>query len=143
MLASMADLRLPLESRPLQAWVSEPIKPVLDVVIMSNAVHAYLSQTDRGELLCGAGVDSYNGYAQRGSPATLEHAISAILEMFPTFSRVRMLRQWGRHGRHLPRRLPYHRPNAVERALLQLWLGHRWIQVDSGVRLGVRPHHCP
>ena len=91
----MAGLRLPLESRPLQAWVSEPIKPVLDVVIMSNAVHAYLSQTDRGELLCGAGVDSYNGYAQRGSPATVEHAVSAILELFPSFSRLRLLRQWG------------------------------------------------
>ncbi len=94
-LAAMAGLRLPLESRPLQAWVSEPIKPVLDVVIMSNAVHAYLSQTDRGELLCGAGVDSYNGYAQRGSPATVEHAVSAILELFPSFSRLRLLRQWG------------------------------------------------
>ena len=94
-LAAMAGLRLPLESRPLQAWVSEPLKPVLNVVVMSNAVHAYISQTDRGELLCGAGVDAYNGYAQRGSPSTLEHAVSALVEMFPCFSRVRMLRQWG------------------------------------------------
>ena len=93
-IAAMAGLRLPLESHPLQAWVSEPIKPVLDVVVMSNAVHAYLSQTDRGELLCGAGIDAYNGYGQRGSPSTLEHAVSAIVEMFPCFSRVRMLRQW-------------------------------------------------
>ena len=93
-IAAMAGLRLPLESHPLQAWVSEPIKPVLDVVVMSNAVHAYLSQTDRGELLCGAGIDAYNGYGQRGSPSTLEHAVSAIIEMFPRFSRVRMLRQW-------------------------------------------------
>ena len=93
-MASMADLRLPLESRPLQAWVSEPIKPTLGMVVMSNAVHAYISQTDRGELLCGAGVDSYNGYSQRGSPSTLQHAVSAILEMFPRFSRVRMLRHW-------------------------------------------------
>ena len=93
-IADMAGLRLPLESHPLQAWVSEPIKPVLDVVVMSNAVHAYLSQTDRGELLCGAGIDAYNGYGQRGSPSTLEHAVSAIVEMFPCFSRVRMLRQW-------------------------------------------------
>ncbi len=92
--AAMAGLRLPLESRPLQACVSEPIKPALNMVVMSNAVHAYISQTDRGELLCGAGVDSYNGYAQRGSPSTLEHALSAIVEMFPQFSRVRMLRQW-------------------------------------------------
>ena len=93
-IAAMAGLRLPLESRPLQACVSEPIKPALNMVVMSNAVHAYISQTDRGELLCGAGVDSYNGYGQRGSPITLKHALSAIVEMFPRFSRVRMLRQW-------------------------------------------------
>ena len=94
-MAGMAGLRLPLESHPLQAWVSEPIKPVLEVVVMSNTVHAYLNQTDRGELLCGAGIDSYTGYGQRGSPTTLEHAIGAIVEMFPIFSRVRLMRQWG------------------------------------------------
>ena len=94
-LAKMAGFRLPIESHPLQAWVSEPIKPVLDVVIMSNTVHAYISQTARGELLAGAGIDSYTGYAQRGSLSILEGAVAAILGLFPIFSRVRLNRQWG------------------------------------------------
>ena len=94
-LANMAGLRLPLESRPLQALVSEPIKPILNTVVMSNAVHAYLSQSDKGDLVIGAGVDSYNGYGQRGSFSVVEHTLAAVLEMFPIFSRVRMNRQWG------------------------------------------------
>ena len=94
-LANMAGLRLPIESHPLQAWVTEPVKPILNAVIMSNAVHAYVSQTDRGELLAGAGIDSYNGYGQRGSFSVVEHASAALVELFPIFSRVRMLRVWG------------------------------------------------
>jgi len=94
-LASMAELRLPIESHPLQAFVSEPMKTVLDTVVMSNAVHAYLSQSDKGELVIGAGIDAYNGYGQRGSFHTIEHAMAAIIELFPMFSRVRMLRMWG------------------------------------------------
>jgi sarcosine oxidase subunit beta len=94
-LARMAGIRLPIESHPLQAFVSEPLKPVLDTVVMSNAVHGYISQSDKGELVIGAGIDAYNGYGQRGSFHTIEHAIQAILELFPAFSRVRMLRQWG------------------------------------------------
>ncbi len=94
-LGSMADLRLPVESHPLQAYVSEPLKPVLDTVIMSNAVHGYISQSDKGELVIGAGIDAYLGYGQRGSFPTIEHAMQAILELFPIFSRVRMLRMWG------------------------------------------------
>jgi sarcosine oxidase subunit beta len=91
----MAGLRLPLESHPLQALVSEPLSPVLDCVVMSNAVHGYVSQSDKGELVIGAGIDSYNGYAQRGSFQTIEHCLAAIVELFPIFSRVRMLRAWG------------------------------------------------
>ncbi len=94
-LAGMAGLRLPLESHPLQAYVSEPLKPVLDTVVMSNAVHGYISQSDKGELVVGAGIDAYIGYGQRGSFHTIEHAMQAIIELFPAFSRVRMLRQWG------------------------------------------------
>lgn len=94
-LADMVGLRLPIESHPLQALVSEPIKPVLDVVVMSTAVHVYVSQSDKGELVIGAGIDSYNSYAQRGSFQVVQHQISALLELFPIFSRLRMLRQWG------------------------------------------------
>lgn len=94
-LAKMAGLRLPLESHPLQALVSEPLKPVLDTVVMSNHVHGYVSQSDKGDLVIGAGIDGYNGYGQRGSYSTIEHTLQAIVELFPMFSRVRMNRQWG------------------------------------------------
>ena len=94
-MASMADIRLPIESKPLQALVSEPLKPIFPCVLMSNAIHAYISQSDKGDLVIGAGVDQYNGYGQRGSFHTIEHTLQAIVEMFPLFSRVRMNRQWG------------------------------------------------
>ena len=94
-LADMAGFKLPIESHPLQALVSEPIRPILDTVVMSNHVHGYISQSDKGDLVIGAGIDGYNGYGQRGSYPTVEHTLQAIVEMFPMFSRVRMNRQWG------------------------------------------------
>jgi sarcosine oxidase subunit beta len=94
-LAAMAGIRLPIESHPLQALVSEPIKPVLDTVVMSGAVHVYVSQSDKGELVLGAGIDAYNSYAQRGSLHVIEHQLTALTELFPIFSRLKMLRQWG------------------------------------------------
>jgi sarcosine oxidase subunit beta len=94
-LAKMAGIRMPIESHPLQAFVSESMKPVLDTVVMSNAVHGYASQSDKGELVIGAGIDHYTSYTQRGSPHVIEHTAAAIVEMFPIFSRVRMNRQWG------------------------------------------------
>jgi len=94
-LAAMAGLRLPIESRPLQALVSEPLKPCLDTVVMSNAVHCYISQSDKGDLVIGAGTDAYNGYGQRGSFHVVQHTLQAVCELFPAFSRVRMNRQWG------------------------------------------------
>ena len=93
-LADMVGLRLPIQSHPLQALVSELMEPVLDKVIMSNAVHVYVSQADKGELVMGAGIDSYNSYAQRGSVAIIERQLAAALELFPIFSRVHMLRTW-------------------------------------------------
>ena len=71
------------------------MKAVLDTVVMSNAVHGYISQSDKGDLVIGAGIDSYNSYSQRGSPHVIEHTAAAILELFPAFSRARMNRQWG------------------------------------------------
>ncbi len=94
-MADMAGFRLPIMSQPLQALVSEPIKPVLDTVIMSAAVHAYISQSDKGELVIGAGADRYVGYAQRGSLPVSEDTVGAICELFPSFRRLRMMRQWG------------------------------------------------
>jgi len=94
-IAGMAGIRLPIESHPLQALVSEPLKPIFPTVVMSNAIHAYISQSDKGDLVIGAGIDQYAGYGQRGSFHIIEHTLQAIVEMFPIFSRVRMNRQWG------------------------------------------------
>ena len=90
-----AGVRLPLESFPLQALVSEPVKPIFPCVAMSNAVHAYISQSDKGELVIGSGTDQYTSYSQRGGLPLIEHTIAAITEIFPIFSRMRMLRKWG------------------------------------------------
>ncbi len=94
-IAAMLGLRLPIESHPLQALVSEPVKPVHNCVVMSGAVHVYVSQSDKGELVLGAGLDAPNGYSQRGAFSVIEHQMAALLELFPIFSRLRMMRQWG------------------------------------------------
>ena len=91
----MAGVRMPLESYPLQALVSEPVKPVFPCVVMSNTVHAYISQSDKGELVIGAGTDQYISYSQTGGLHILEHTLDAICEMFPMFTRMKMLRSWG------------------------------------------------
>ena len=92
---NMAGLSFPIESYPLQAMVSEPVKPVFPCVVMSNAVHAYISQSDKGELVMGAGTDQYISYSQRGALHILEHTLAAICEIFPLFKRLRLLRSWG------------------------------------------------
>ena len=91
----MADVRMPLESFPLQALVSEPVKPCFPCVVMSNTVHAYISQSDKGELVIGAGTDQYTSYSQTGGLHIIQHTLDAICEMFPMFTRMRMLRSWG------------------------------------------------
>ncbi|MFG1702379.1 sarcosine oxidase subunit beta family protein [Nonomuraea sp. M3C6] len=93
-LAAQAGIRLPLQSHPLQALVSELLEPVLDCVVMSNAVHVYVSQAHKGELVMGAGIDAYNSYGQRGGVHVIEAQMAAALELFPIFSRVRVLRTW-------------------------------------------------
>ena len=90
-----AGVELPLESFPLQALVSEPIKPVFPCVVMSNGIHAYISQSDKGELVIGAGTDAYTSYTQRGALHVNMHTLEAICELFPMFRRMRMLRNWG------------------------------------------------
>jgi sarcosine oxidase subunit beta len=93
-MGSLAGLRLPITTMALQAMVTEPVKPVLNVVINSATVHAYLSQSDRGEIVIGGGADIYNSYAQRGGLSQQRAVISAVLELFPSFSRLRLMRQW-------------------------------------------------
>jgi len=92
---SMADVRMPLESYPLQALVSEPIKPIMPCVVMSNTIHAYMSQSDKGELVIGAGTDAYTSYSQTGGLHITTHTLDAICELFPNVRRLRMLRNWG------------------------------------------------
>lgn len=94
-LAQMAGFRLPIESVPLQALVSEPVKPCLDVVVMANTVHGYISQSDKGEMVIGGGTDGYNAFTQRGSWQHVEETVRALIETFPMLSRLKMLRQWG------------------------------------------------
>jgi sarcosine oxidase subunit beta len=91
----LAGVRLPLESFPLQALVSEPVKPAVPCVVMSNSIHAYISQSDKGELVIGAGTDTYTSYTQRGALHVTSHTLAAICELFPCFRRMRMLRNWG------------------------------------------------
>lgn len=94
-LADMAGFRLPVESVALQALVSEPIKPCMDVVVMANTVHGYMSQSDKGEMVIGGGADGFNNYTQRGSFHHIEETVRALVETFPIISRLKMLRQWG------------------------------------------------
>ena len=93
--AAMAGIRLPLQSHPLQALVSELLEPVHPTVVLSNAVHVYVSQAHKGELVLGAGIDSYNGFGQRGAFHIIEHQMAAALELFPIFARAHVLRTWG------------------------------------------------
>ena len=94
-MADLAGFRLPIESLALQALVSEPIKPCMDVVVMANTVHGYMSQSDKGEMVIGGGTDGFNNYTQRGSFHHIEETVRALVETFPMISRLKMLRQWG------------------------------------------------
>ncbi|MFN7268602.1 MAG: sarcosine oxidase subunit beta family protein [Cereibacter sp.] len=93
--AEMAGFRLPVEAVALQALVSEPIKPCMDVVVMANTVHGYMSQSDKGEMVIGGGTDGFNNFTQRGSFHHIEETLRALIETFPMISRLKMLRQWG------------------------------------------------
>jgi sarcosine oxidase, subunit beta len=93
-LASLAGIRLPLQSHPLQALVSVLLEPVIDCVVMSNAVHVYVSQADKGELVMGAGIDPYNSYTQRGAFHVIEEQMAAAVELFPVFDHAKLLRTW-------------------------------------------------
>lgn len=93
-IASMVDVRLPIVTHPLQALVTEPLKPFLEVVIVSATLHVYINQTDRGELVIGSEIDPYSSYSMRSTLPFLEHTAAHTLELFPCLSRVNVLRQW-------------------------------------------------
>ncbi|HEY1427656.1 MAG TPA: sarcosine oxidase subunit beta family protein [Caulobacteraceae bacterium] len=93
-IAAMAGVRLPITTYALQAFVSEPVKPVLDRTVISGDTGIYLSQSEKGELVVGQGLDLYPSYAQRGNIPVIEEAVAALLDLFPNFSRLRLMRQW-------------------------------------------------
>ena len=93
--AGLAGLTLPIESHVLQAFVTEPVKPLLHHVVTSGAIHCYISQTDKGEVLRGGDLDGYNSYAQRGNLPVIEHVSQAAVAMYPALSRLRVMRSWG------------------------------------------------
>ena len=136
---AMAGLRMPLESVPLQALVSEPVKPCFPCVVMSNTIHAYISQSDKGELVIGAGSDQFVSYSQRGSFQVIEHTLEAICELFPMFRRMRMLRQWAGIVDITADRSPII-GKLLAGPLRQLRLGHRRLQGDAGLGARLRPH---
>ena len=94
MLADMAGFRLPLRSYALQAFVSEPLKPILDIIVSSAALGVYVSQSDKGGLVLGGNADPYASYAQRGNVPVMESVAAGLVALIPSFSRVKMLRQW-------------------------------------------------
>ena len=94
MVAKLAGVTLPIVSHPLQACVTEPLKPFLDKVIVSASLHVYVNQTDKGELVIGAEIDPYQSYSLKGTLPTLEQMASYTLELFPQLSGLRVLRQW-------------------------------------------------
>jgi sarcosine oxidase subunit beta len=94
-LAKKAGLRLPIETHVLQAFVSEPLKPLVDTVISYGAAHFYISQSDKGGLVFGGDLDGYNSYAQRGGLPLMEHTLASAKALMPCISRLRVLRNWG------------------------------------------------
>jgi sarcosine oxidase subunit beta len=132
-LTDRVGVRLPLQSHPLQALVSELLEPVLGCVVMSNAVHVYVSQAHKGELVMGAGVDPYNSYAQRGSFHVIEAQMAAAVELFPIFSRVHVLRTWAGVVDVTPDASPIIGPTEVEGLYVNCGWGTGGFKATPGV----------
>jgi sarcosine oxidase subunit beta len=131
-LAGMVGLRLPLQSHPLQALVSVLLEPVIDCVVMSNAVHVYVSQADKGELVMGAGIDPYASYAQRGSFHVIEHQLAAALELFPIFGHAKLLRTWAGIVDVCPDASPIIGPSPIEGLFLNCGWGTGGFKATPG-----------
>ena len=142
--AAMAGFELPLQSHPLQALVSELLEPVHPTVVMSNAVHVYVSQAHKGELVMGAGIDSYNSYGQRGAFHIIEQQMAAAVELFPIFARAHVLRTWAGVVDVTPDASPIIRATpAWTGCMVELRVGYGRLQGHARHRLGVRRHDRP
>ncbi|MGW1679316.1 sarcosine oxidase subunit beta family protein [Saccharopolyspora sp. NPDC002376] len=133
LLADQLGLRLPLQSHPLQALVSELLEPIHPCVVMSNHVHVYCSQAHKGELVLGAGIDSYNGYGQRGSVHVIERQMAAALELFPIFARAHVIRTWAGTVDVTPDASPIIGPTPYENLYLNCGWGTGGFKATPGV----------
>ncbi|MER5390935.1 sarcosine oxidase subunit beta family protein [Saccharopolyspora sp. NPDC002686] len=133
LLTDQLGLRLPLQSHPLQALVSELLEPIHPCVVMSNHVHVYCSQAHKGELVLGAGVDSYNGYGQRGSVHVIEQQMAAALELFPIFERAHVIRTWAGTVDVTPDASPIIGPTPYENLYLNCGWGTGGFKATPGV----------
>ena len=141
--AALADLRLPIESHVLQAFVSEGLKPLIPGVMTFGAGHFYVSQSDKGGLVFGGDLDGYNSYAQRGNMPVMEDVCEGGMALMPFIGRVRLLAPVGRHHGHVDGRLADHRQDAGRRALPQRRLVLWRLQGDACFRAGLRPSDRP
>ncbi|MCI2419983.1 FAD-binding oxidoreductase [Saccharopolyspora sp. K220] len=133
LLTDTLGLRLPLQSHPLQALVSELLEPIHPCVVMSNHVHVYCSQAHKGELVLGAGIDSYNGYGQRGSVHVIERQMAAALELFPIFALAHVIRTWAGTVDVTPDASPIIGPTPVENLFLNCGWGTGGFKATPGV----------
>ena len=136
-------MRLPLQSHPLQALVSELLEPVLTCVVMSNAVHVYVSQAHKGELVMGAGIDAYNSYAQRGSFHVIEQQMAAALELFPIFAGRTCCAPGRASSTCRPDASPIIGLTPVDGLYLNCGWGTGGFKATPGVGLGLRAHDRP
>ena len=141
-LMAKAGVKLPIHSYTLQAMVSEPVKPCLDIVVLHLGTGVYASQSDKGEIVFGGGLDRIPSYGQRGSPPMQELVLAGLLEMFPAFGQLKLMRQWGGIVDVVPDSVAHHRPCADERHFPQLRLGNRRLQGDSRRRHAARASAC-
>ena len=132
-LAAMVGLALPLQSHPLQALVSELFEPVHPTVVMSNAVHVYVSQAHKGELVMGAGIDPYTSYTQRGGLHVVESQMSAALELFPVFAGAHVLRTWGGVVDVSPDASPIIGPTGVDGLMVNCGWGTGGFKATPGI----------
>jgi len=122
-LAGLAGFALPLQSYTLQAMVSEPVKPCLDVVVASSSHGAYVSQSDKGELVMGGNLDRCPSYAQRGNFPVTQSVVASLIEMFPAFASLKLMRQWGGIVDTSPDNSPILGPSPVEGLFLNCGWG--------------------
>ena len=132
--------KLPIESHILQAFVTEPLKPLIHCVVTFGAGHMYVSQSDKGGLVYGGNLDYYNSYAQRGNLPIVHEVASELLAVFPNVGKVRLRPELGRPRRHVDGRQPDHHDRAAARPLSELRLVLRRLQGDARLRLVLRPH---